>query len=98
VTINANRVTANIGTLQSQQTVTVIINAEGSHVGFAPDTCNQVTVGNGVSNQACPNIFPGELPSTGKSPLSRVRQLSIYLLLGIGMGVLFRQWRKRKIH
>jgi uncharacterized repeat protein (TIGR01451 family) len=94
VAITGNRVTANIGTLQPQQTVTVIIIAQGSRIGFAPDTCNQVTVGNGISNQACPNIFPGELPSTGESPLSRVRQLSIFLLLGLAIGVLFRQWRK----
>ena len=96
VTINGNQVSVNIGTLQPQQTVTVIIGAENIRAGFAPDTCNRAQLGNGVSNSACPNIFPGELPSTGQSPYSRLWQLSVFLLLGIGAAVVFRSWRRGK--
>ena len=94
VTINGNQVNVNIGTLQPQQTVTVIITATSSTASFPPDTCNRVNIGDGVSNQACPNIFPGELPQTGESQWGMLRLLSIVLLIGIGVIILFGKRRK----
>jgi uncharacterized repeat protein (TIGR01451 family) len=96
VTINGNQVNINIGTLQPQQTVTVIINTESIAVSFPPDTCNQVNIDNGVSNQACPNIFPGELPQTGQSPFGTLRLIVLVLatMLVIGMLIRFRMTRK----
>jgi uncharacterized repeat protein (TIGR01451 family) len=94
VSISANLVTVNIGTLQAQQTVTVIITAEALRAAFAPETCNQVSIGNSVSNQVCPNIFPSELPQTGQSPFEILRSLSVLLLIGLGTTGVFAIWRK----
>jgi uncharacterized repeat protein (TIGR01451 family) len=94
VSIDANLVTVNIATLQAQETLTVIITAEALRAAFAPETCNQVSIGNSISNQVCPNIFPTELPQTGQSPFESLRSLSVILLIGLGTTGIFARWRK----
>ena len=94
VTINGNQVSVNIGTLQAQQTVTVIITAESITPSFPPETCNHVNIGDGVSNQACPNIFPGTLPQTGESQWGAVRLLAMVFVIGSAIVLLFGKRRK----
>jgi uncharacterized repeat protein (TIGR01451 family) len=96
ISINANLVTLTIATLQAQETVTVIITAEALRAAFAPETCNQVSIGNNVSNQVCPNVFPSELPQTGQSPFAGLRLLFIIVLIGIAVLVAFGIWRNSK--
>jgi fimbrial isopeptide formation D2 family protein len=94
-TINDNRVTVNIGTVQSQQTITIYINTRSIAIGFAPDTCNSVLVGGGISNQACPNIFPSVLPQTGQSPFGAIRTILIGLTIVISLAFLLLYTIKR---
>jgi fimbrial isopeptide formation D2 family protein len=81
VSINGNLVSATIGTIPAQQTVTVTINAEATRVALQAESCNQASVGNTQSNQVCPSVFPLQLPQTGQYRYESLRLVFFTVLL-----------------
>ncbi len=83
VDVNGQSITANLGTLQPGQSVTITVHTVGNNLAQPGQACNTVTSGASAST-GCVTFFPGDLPATGgSSPF----MATLYALLPILAGI-----------